>query len=186
MQNIIYKSDAIIPWDTQSAFKMNSYCTQKEENMVFCYLKQYVKGEDLLVCTYCFRENPTGKNDLRLLVNLNPEKFRGYIAVDFGFEGISCSELLSQEGAVKISEDTIGFSAFKADDEQGFYWCAELTFSKEVIEKLFSTILKEGALVTLNLLQNFSDGDFACLFGDAQEKNYSPEENMGVFVILNY
>ena len=64
MRNIIYKSENIIPWDTQSAFKMNSYNAQVEEHMVFCYLKSYVHGGNLVLCSYCFTEHPQGKDNI--------------------------------------------------------------------------------------------------------------------------
>ena len=186
MQSIIYKSQAIIPWDTQSAFKMNSYKTEKEENRIFCYLKQYVHGDDLVVCTYCFKEKPEGKNDLSLVVNLGPETGEKYLYVDFGFDGIGKVSFKNGEQTQELFSDILRFTTFKADDEQGFYWCGELTFSKSFILQFFNRELQEGSLVTLNLRQNFEGTDFACLFGNADCENYSLEGNMGVFVILNY
>ena len=63
MQNIIYKSRGQIPWDTQSAFKATNYKSRCEEHMVYCYLKSYVHGADLVICTYCFTAEPEKNAD---------------------------------------------------------------------------------------------------------------------------
>ena len=49
MSNIIYKSNVTIPWETQSAFKMKEYHVNREDDMIYCYLKAYVKNGDLIL-----------------------------------------------------------------------------------------------------------------------------------------
>ena len=183
MQNIVYKSDSIIPWDTQSAFKMTSYKTETEQNMVFCYLKGYVHGGDLVLCSYCFTENPVGDNNIQIYANLSPENKDKVLQLNFGFEGIS---KLTLEGKDVEGGQGITFHPFKADDEQGFYWCGEIVISKEAINTLYGAKLEEGSIFTLNMVQSFDNGDFSTLFGDADSEEFSRVENMNVFLVLNY
>lgn len=186
MQNIIYKSDNIIPWDTQSAFKMTSYNCHKEENMVFCYLKAYVHKNDLTLCSYCFKANPEGNKDIALLINLNPENTDKNLILTFGYDGIS-EVKYGQAGKEKVLvSDILAYSPFKADDEQGFYWCGQIVLSEELINKYFSTTIEEGNIINLNMVQNFSDGDYSVLCGDASEDEYDALENMENFVVMSY
>ncbi len=182
MGNIIYKSDNIIPWDTQSAFKMTSYNVSREEHMIFCYLKTYVHAGDLVLCSYCFTEKPQGNDNIHLYINLNPENKDDILKIDFGFEGIS---QVSYRGK-PVDIGIISFRPFKTDDEQGFYWCGELILNADVIKHLSGTSLGENSIFTLNMTQTFSGGDFAVLFGNRLENNYKPEENMNIFLVLNY
>ena len=183
MQNIIYKSGNIIPWDTQSAFKMTSYNCSMEEHMVFCYLKAYVHGKDLVLCSYCFSENPKRGKNLQLYINLNPENMDKVLKIEYDYFGLG-NMYLSE----KQLQDTsgIGYSSFRTDDEQGFYWCGETVIKTDAIARLAGTQLEEKSVVTLNLVQTFENGDFSVLCGDATAEKYMPEENMGVFVILDY
>lgn len=182
MGNIIYKSDNIIPWDTQSAFKMTSYNVSTENHMIFCYLKTYVHDGDLVLCSYCFTENPQGNDNIHLYINLNPENKDDVLKIDFGFEGIRQVSF----GDKQIDSDIIRFRPFKTDDEQGFYWCGELVLKADVIKHLARTGLVENSIFTLNMSQTFDDGDFSVLFGNRLEENYKPEENMNIFLVLNY
>lgn len=87
MQNIIYKSRGQIPWDTQSAFKATNYKSRCEEHMVYCYLKSYVHGADLVICTYCFTAEPEKNADISLYLNLNPELGKT-LCLNFGFDNL--------------------------------------------------------------------------------------------------
>lgn len=186
MRNIIYKSDSTLPWDTQSAFKMTSYNASVEENMVFCYIKAYIHQNDFVLCSYCFVENPDGDDNLRLFLNLNPECGNDLLQIDFGYGGIS-SALLKKSGNTEINyKDEITFSSFKADDEQGFYWCGEIRIPRRSVEKMFNVSLKEKSIIRLNMLQKFSNGDFSSLFGDTAHPDYLRADNMEIFVVLNY
>ena len=182
MHNIIYKSDSILPWDTQSAFKMTSYKTDKEEHMVFCYLKGYVHGQDLVLCSYNFTENPSGDDNMELFLNLSPEKDKeNILKITYGYDGVKSAVI----GGVDY-KDSIDFRKFKANDEQGFYWCGEIVLSHKIIKKLWYSIIQEKDIITLNMVQKFDNGDFSVLCGDATENNYNPESDMEVFVVLNY
>ena len=183
MQNIVYKSESIIPWDTQSAFKMTSYKAEMEEHMVFCYLKGYVHQGDLVLCSYCFTEKPTGNNSIHIYANLSPENREKVLQLDFGYDGISN---LSLAGESIMDKHSVSFHPFKSDDEQGFYWCGEIVIDKDTIQKLYSTQLSEGSIFTLNMTQTFENGDLSTLFGNAQDEEYNPTENMNVFLVLNY
>lgn len=182
MQNIIYRSENIIPWDTQSAFKMTSYKTEKEEHMVFCYLKSYVHGGNLVLCSYCFAEKPEGNDNIHLYLNLSPNTI-GLMQIDFGYEGI---RNITFNGLDISDRRNISLHPFKTDDEQGFYWCGEIVIDKSIISQLWNTALEEKSIFTLNMTQTFNNGDFSVLFGNADEENYRPENNMNVFLILNY
>ncbi len=183
MENIIYKSENIIPWDTQSAFKMTSYKTVVEDHMVFCYLKGYVHKGNLVLCSYCFTENPVGDDNMHIYLNLDMAQKDKVLQLDFGYEGVSNVSFADKPVEDK---DIVSFRPFKTDDEQGFYWCGEIVIDKNTINSLYGVQLDEKSIFTLNMTQTFDNGDFCTLFGDACEKDYTPQENMNVFVVLNY
>lgn len=185
MRNIIYKSDSTLPWDTQSAFKMTSYNTSVEENMVFCYVKAYIHQNDFVLCSYCFVENPDNSDNLQLFLNLNPEQAGGFLQINFGYNGIS-SAIMKKGDSEKDYKEKTSFSSFKADDEQGFYWCGEIRIPMELSKEIFNVTLREKSIISLNMVQKFSNGDFSCLFGDSTAADYSPADNMEIFVVLNY
>lgn len=180
MQNILYKSSSILPWDTQSAFKIKNYHVTKEENTVFCYLKGYVLNGDLILCCYNFIENPNDNNSMYMYLNLNPELSEKTMEINFGYNGIS---------SCKVNQNLytdIKYNTFKANDEQGFYWCGEITISAETISKIWNTSLNEKSIISLNMMQKFTNGDFSALGGKISNTNYNPTGNMEIFVILNY
>ena len=183
MENIIYKSENIIPWDTQSAFKMTSYNTTKEENMVFCYLKSYVHGRDLVLCSYCFVENPAGNDNIHLYINLAPENRDKLLEIRFGYEGMG-SLLLADK--IPATADGVKYRCFKTDDEQGFYWCGEIVLEESFIMENFGIKLEERSIFTMNMVQDFGGGEYSVLCGDATVPGYNPAENMGVFNVLDY
>ena len=43
----------------------------------------------------------------------------------------------------EISADGINLECFKANDEQGFYWCGQITISRHKINQLFDTLPEE-------------------------------------------
>lgn len=182
--NIIYLSDSVIPWDTQSAFKLTAYNASSEENMVFCYFKAYVRGEDLILCSYCFKEHPAGKEDLRLYLTLHPEKNDDVLKIVYGFDGIGSVEMKNKN----IIPDTYGISfyPFKADDEQGFYWCGEITIPGNICRQMFGSALKDGDLLAINLVESFPGGDYMALENRQLGSEYNPCENMQTFVVLRY
>ena len=180
MRNILYKSDNIIPWDTQSAFKMNSYSVQCEENMIFCYLKAYVHKSDLVLCSYCFTEKPAEYANMHLYLGLGAEKSSDKICIDYGYSGI---ENMPEDMKTAAGAE---FRSFRADDEQGFYWCGEIRIKGEYISLLSGNFLQERSILTINLTQSFDNGDMAALFGDVSAKGYNREAEAETFVVLNY
>lgn len=191
MQRIIYTSPNKIEWDAQSAFKLTNYYTDDENCMVFCYLKQYVEDGSLKICTFCFDKEPVGKNDLQLCFNLNPENQRDFMAVDFGIDGISSIKTVSAENSCQNDMETdlegLSFHTFKSNDQQGFYWCAEITMSAEFISRYFDTVLKENSIVLMNLYRLFPGrSDYACLFCDPCNTLLTKGEYLQEFVVLNY
>ena len=178
MENILYKSENIIPWDTQSAFKMNSYNTTVEENMVFCYMKAYVHKKDLVLCSYCFTEKPADGANMHLYLAVCESSDTHVI--DYGFGGIAGVQ------SATMTADDIEYRTFKADDEQGFYWCGEITVKGDFIEKLCGRPLAEKSIVRLNLTQTFANGDKAALYGNAQSTGFDRAAEMKVFVVLDY
>ena len=161
---------------------MTSYNTQLEEHMVFCYLKGYVHQGNLVLCSYCFTEHPQGKNNIHLYLNLSPDKNGAVMQIDYGYDGMGKIVYDKKE----ITGDGISLNCFKTDDEQGFYWCGEIRIPAAFTQEYTGTSLGEKSIVAINMVQDFTGGDYAVLFGIAEEKNYIPENNMDVFVILNY
>ncbi len=190
MQRIIYSSPNNIEWDAQSAFKLTNYYTDKEDCMIFTYLKQYVHNNNFKICTYCFEKDTQGKQDLELCFNLNPEKISDYIDIEFGIDGINHIYLVKDNGDKKELSclgDDISYHSFKANDQQGYYWCGELTISKAFIKNFFDTFIKEKSIITLNLYKIFlQTPDYACLFPDNEHNSLSKCYAMQEFVILNY
>ena len=191
LQRIIYTSPQKIDWDAQSAFKLTNYYTDDENCMVFCYIKLYVEGGKLKICTFCFDSEAKGKNDLQLCFNLNPEKQTDFVTVDFGIDGISSLRYVKTSdntiADIGTGSDGISFHSFRTNDQQGFYWCGELTLSSSFIEKHFSTDLAEKSIILLNLYRLFAGReDYACLFPDPYNRISAKNEYMQEFVILNY
>lgn len=182
MRNIIYKSDNIIPWDTQSAFKMTNYSVSCEENMIFCYMKSYVHRGDLVLCSYCFTEFPQGNDNLHLYINFAPAHQDDILKIDFGFDGIKHMVC----GENKLDYSDIDFIPFKSDDEQGFYWCGELRIKAAAIKKLTGISLDENSLFKLNMTQTFENGDMFSLFGNPGTDSFMADRCMDEFVVLNY
>ncbi|MBQ7283363.1 MAG: hypothetical protein IJW74_00700 [Oscillospiraceae bacterium] len=189
MHRIIYSSPNKIEWDAQSAFKITNYYTEKEECMIFCYLKQYVHNGTLKLCSFCFDSEAAGKKDLQLCFNLNPEHSTDFILMEFGIDGINSAVLVSPENksAENLSSDMFSYRAFKTNDQQGYYWCGEISVSKEFIRQYFDTELKEQSIILLNFYKIF-DGikDYGCLFPDGNSNISCKGETMQEFVILNY
>ena len=179
MRNILYKSENIIPWDTQSAFKMSSYNTVCEDNMVFCYIKAYVHKTDLVICSYCFTEEPADYANMHLYLGVNAAAGGEIIRIDYGYNGIEATES-------GLPRSAVTFRSFKADDEQGFYWCGEITIDGSFIAQHSGSPLEEKSILTLNLTQSFKNGDTAALFGDVTEKEYNRATEAQAFVVLNY
>ena len=182
--NIIYLSDSVIPWDTQSAFKLTQYKASGESNMIFCYFKAYVRNGDLVLCSYCFKEHPSGKTDLRLYLTLHPEKNDDVMQIVYGFDGIDSIKMKS--GITPSDIGSVPFYPFKADDEQGFYWCGEITVPAQVCRRLFGSELKDDDLLAINLMESFPGGDYMALESRHPGGEYNPCENMQTFVVLRY
>lgn len=189
LQKIIYCSPNKIDWDAQSAFKITNYYTEKEEHMVFCYLKQYVHGGDLKFCTCCFDKEAAGKQDLQLCVNLNPNRSDDFFHIEFGFDGINHTKFVNPHDklAKDISADGISYRSYRTNDQQGYYWCGELTLSKEFIRRHFDTVMEENSVFLLNFYKIFSDSaDHAALFPDSENILTDKAEKMESFVVFNY
>lgn len=188
MQKIIYSSPVKIDWDAQSAFKVTNYYTDEENHMVFCYLKQYVHNGDLKICTFCFEKEAEGQKDLWLCLNLNPTVTDRCVQLEFGIDGIE-QVFITQDGACNAVTDSCGitYHSFRSNDQQGFYWCGELTLSKEFIKEHFDTLLEEKSIILLNFYRVFKDsGDYACLFPDNKNDILARADSMQEFVILKY
>ena len=191
LQKIIYTSPNKIDWDAQSAFKLTNYYTDDENCMVFCYLKQYVENGSLKICTFCFDKEATGKNDLQLCFNLNPEVQSDFIAMDFGIDGISSLSSVSSKAGTEsrlcADSEGISYHTFTSNDQQGFYWCGEITLSDDFIRRHFGTSLEEKSIIVLNLYKLFPGRkDYACLFPDPYNKILTKGEYMQEFVVLKY
>ena len=185
MQRIIYTSPNKIEWDAQSAFKITNYYTDREDHMVFCYLKQYVQNGDLKLCTFCFDKEPSGRNDLQLCLNLNPVSCDSCLQLEFGIDGIEKILLTNGNAPTVLSDGQVQYHSFRSNDQQGYYWCGEIPFRKEFIEQYFHTFLEEKSIILLNFYKTFKNSDdYACLFPDnrADSKCCSMQE----FVVLNY
>lgn len=186
LQKIIYTSPQKIEWDAQSAFKVTNYYTDTEQHMVFCYLKQYVHAGQLKLCTFCFDSEATDKNDIQLCFNLNPAKQDGFVHMEFGIDGID-SVVFVNGGTKEIDSEGITFHSFKSNDQQGFYWCGEVTLSEQFIRTYFDTYLDEEGIILLNMYKIFAgSSDYACLFPDGKNDIPAKADSMQEFVILKY
>ena len=187
MQKIIYSSPSKIDWDAQSAFKLTNYYTDKEACMVFCYLKQYAENGSLKLCTFCFDKEAHGKNDLQLCLNLNPVLSEDFIQLEFGIDGIGNVIKVKNSDIPVAASDGIKYTSFTSNDQQGYYWCGEISISPEFIEKHFKTKLAEKSVISLNLYKTF-DGltDYAALFPDDENDILNKHKYMQEFIILDY
>ena len=189
MHKIIYSSPNKTDWDAQSAFKITNYYTDKEECMIFCYLKQYVSAGSLKLCTYCFDSQAKGKKDLQLCLNLNPVISKNFIHMETGIDGINRLELVkpSTGEILSLNPDVLQYHTFRTNDQQGFYWCGEITVPADFIKEYFNTFLKEQSIILLNFYKVFENcQDYASLFPD-ETNNISDKHNtMEEFIILDY
>jgi len=189
LHKIIYSSPNKIDWDAQSAFKITNYYTKKEEHMVFCYLKQYVSAGSLKLCTYCFDSEATGKKDLQLCINLNPALCKNFIHIESGIDGINRFEFVnsSTEEILSLNPDIMQYHTFRTNDQQGFYWCGEITIPADFTKEYFSTCLGEESIILLNFYKIFDNSqDYACLFPDRSSSLPDRHSSMEEFIILNY
>ena len=174
MDNIIYISPVTVPWDTQSAFKMTSYSVVMEKDMIYCYLKGYVRGSDLILNSYQFIAAPEGKKALTLTVGI--EGCPDFVSVTYGYDGIDSVSFRGDKPRL-LPE----LSSYRADDEQGFYWCGEMTFGREMIGELFGASLAEGSRLRINLEQHLESGK-AVLFPGTGD----PAADAGHFTVMRY
>jgi hypothetical protein len=178
MENIIYSSPHILPWDTQSAFKVNDYHVGIENDMVYAYIKCQVAEGNLRVNCYQFILNPAGKKSLSLAVKIGKVK----ICTVFGYDGISKVTLNGKE-TINYTEKDISFSAEKHSDEQGAYWRGEIILGKGFIKKTFEAEIKEGMKIFLAFSQILPTGN-ANLLSD--EKYENGEDSMFGLTVLNF
>jgi hypothetical protein len=176
MGNIIYNSSISIPWETQGAFKMREYHVNREDDMVYCYLKAYVRNGSLILNSFQFIEDPEGNDSMTALINIPFGKTHARLLITYGYEGIS-----RVEGGCAASD--IIFNSYKSDDEQGFYWCGEINIPETVIEQISNTKLAENMSIGLNLRQNFEDGGYAVLF---DEDGRAFEDVAGEFILMAF
>lgn len=157
--------------------------------MVFCYLKQYVCSGDLKLCTFSFDSLAKGKTDIALYINFAPEQGQKYLYLNFGIEGFSQQKIIDCGNVhTDIFNDSgINMHCFKSNDQQGYYWCAEISISKEFIKKHFNVSLGEKSIVTLNMVKNFENStDYASLFPLPENEIFSAGSYLGEFIVLNY
>ena len=189
MHKIIYSSPNKIEWDAQSAFKITNYYTDNENHMIFCYLKQYVSDGSLKLCTYCFDSLAQGKKDIQLCINPNPLLTENFFHMEFGIDGINRFELVNPQtqSTACLDADMLQYHSFRTNDQQGFYWCGEITLPAEIIQKHFYTFLREKSIILLNFYKIFENStDFASLFPDPENNIMHKHRTMEEFIILNY
>ena len=189
MHKIIYSSPNKIEWDAQSAFKITNYYPQQEDHRVFCYLKQYVSDGHLKLCSYCFDSQAHGKKDLQLCINPNPVNSDRFFHMEFGIDGINSLDLVDPETKDIISLDSgsILYHSFRTNDQQGYYWCGEITIPPELIKEHFGTFLEEKSIILLNFYKVFENStDHASLFPDKENNILDKHSTMEEFIILNY
>ncbi len=186
MSDIIYCSNNIIPWDTQSAFKITNYNVLIEEHMIFCYLKSFVCDSSLNLCSFCFNQNPTGKKDLQLSLNLNPLKSNSFLHIEYGIDGIDNAFIISESEKMPVDTNLIKTNVFTGDDEQGYYWAFELSISKEFIEEYFSTKLIETSLISFNLHQVYENSNDFSSIVKTLDTSYKEKMNKQKQVLIFY
>ncbi len=188
MSDIIYTSNTIIPWDTQSAFKLTNYNVSKEEHMIFAYLKTFIQNENLYLCSFCFNKNPYGKKDLQLSLNLNPENSKSFLHIEYGIDGVSSILLVSEDTkTINLDTDLIDFTTFLGDDEQGHYWAFEIIINKDIIKKYFSVSLIENSIMAFNLHQVYNNSnDFSSIIKTKENSFTEKMNNLKQVLIFNY
>ncbi len=187
MNDIIYTSNTSIPWDTQSAFKLTHYNVNQENHMIFAYLKTFVQNENLHLCSFCFKQNPTGKKDLQLSLNLNPENSKSYLHIEYGIDGIDSVFLIAENETVIINNNLIDVYPFLGDDEQGHYWAFEIIIKKDFIQNYFSTSLVESSSIAFNLHQIYNDSDdFSSIIKTKENSFKEKMNNQKQVLIFNY
>ena len=76
---------------------------------------------------------------------------------------------------------------FKENDQQGYYWCGELTIPKQAIKTIFNTELSEKSIIKLNFYKIFKGvADHASLFPDRENNKDNKSAYMQEFVVLDY
>jgi hypothetical protein len=157
--------------------------------MVFCYLKQYVSQGCLKLCTYCFDSQAQGKKDVQLCINPNPVHTDNFFHIELGIDGINRFELIAPETKTikSVDSEKLQYRSFKTNDQQGYYWCGELTVSAELIKEFFDTCLKEKSILLLNFYKIFENSnDYASLFPDEHNDILNKHRTMEEFIILDY
>ena len=184
MSNILYASDRVIPWETQSAFNMKHYNGTDDKNTAYCYMKGYVLCGDLKLCVYFFEQRPCGRDKLTAYIGLDPDKPQKVLICDFGYGG--AGQAFFGENTLREDENPLEISSYQASDEQGYYWYSELTLKKRDIKKYFGCDIKEKSVITLNIVRHFADGHFGGLARPQNPADADPGKNMEKFTILNF
>ncbi|MBR2029013.1 MAG: hypothetical protein IKA10_08520 [Oscillospiraceae bacterium] len=157
--------------------------------MVFCYIKQYVSDGCLKLCTYCFDSEAQGKKDLQLCLNPNPVHTEKFFHLEFGIDGINRFELINPHTGETTDADAgrLQYRSFRTNDQQGYYWCGEITVPAQLINEYFATFLEEKSIILLNFYRIFENStDHASLFPDSENNIFNKHRTMEEFIILNY
>ena len=67
----------------------------------------------------------------------------------FDFVNPSTGEILS------LNPDILQYHTFRTNDQQGFYWCGEITIPADFTKEYFSTCLCEESIILLNFYKIF-------------------------------
>ena len=108
--------------------------------------------------------------------------------MEFGIEGIDTVFSVEDGGSTIVSaEKGISYRSFTSNDQQGYYWCGEITFDKDFIKEHFDTLLDEKSIILMNFYKIFPDcSDYACLFPDNKNDILAKADSMQEFVVLKY
>ena len=182
MPKIIYRRGQVLPWDTQSAFKMKYYTSQEDKNTVFCYLKGYVLGDDLSLCVYFFEDVPTQRDKLTLSLNLTPQRKDSILKIRFGYRGVNSRTYCGKA----VDSVPVKFKSYKANDEQGYYWCAEISLAGDKAKEIFGDKALGENILAMNLVRHFEDGNLGSLSSAGKTADEDILNTMEIFTVIDY
>lgn len=147
----IYTAGRTLSPDVLPVIKIRHYAAQKEEERVYCYARLWVEEEALRLLVTCFERNPSPDSAVTLVLAAAPRPIRWLAAV------CSHSEqgklLLSEEGSVPLA-----LRSGKGVDEQGWYWQAEATITKEILSCIGVDALFQERILYANLFRTSPPG----------------------------
>ncbi len=142
----IYTAGRALSPDVLPVIKIRHYAAQKEEERVYCYARLWVEDAALRLLVTCFERDPAPDSAVTLVLAAAPRPTSWLAAV--------CSP--SEQGKLLLSEKAptpLALRCGKGVDEQGWYWQAEATITKEMLSPIGVEALFEERILYANLFR---------------------------------